>query len=360
MASRCRSCLRFSSYALIPLIASLAYFYIQCIEEKKLMDELNKFNEKFDPDITDITDYTLKFCPLGAKVEMHLGLQYMLMQSFPCPLVRLIMFLSRSKSFAEMAKEDDNEPHNVTFFDARKNSPGDFHESGFTLVELEEEPVTKDWRSNSQNSKDPDINKFQKQMEPHIQKMYPGAKRILWTFNVVRGGDKFGDQPKAIDGPHLDYHQNRSARVEFHKQYPPFDIELMESKLLMGESNTADETLKVLLGVWVPIRPNATVCDHPLAIMDARTFDLEHQLPNELHINFGPFGDFNNFNAAIAFDPKQRWYYYPFQTTKEVLVFHQYSEDRFFANPHTSFINRNCPADSESRLSVEMRLALFF
>ena len=196
-------------------------------------------------------------------------------------------------------------------------------------------------------------------MEPHIRYLYPEAKRILWTFNVVRGGDRFGDQPKAIDGPHLDYHQNRTARKEFHKEFPPIDHELMESKILMGESDTENEKFKILLGVWIPIRKNSTVCDNPLAVMDARTFDREHQIEVSSHINFGIFM-FHNLAGGIAFDPKQRWYYYPFMTTKEVLVFHQYSEDTFFANPHTSFKNRNCPKDSDTRLSVEMRLALFF
>ena len=51
---------------------------------------------------------------------------------------------------------------------------------------------------------------------------------------------------------------------------------------------------------------------------------------------------------------------YPFQNTREVLIFHQYSKGKFFANPHTSFLNRNCPEDTETRMSVEMRLALFF
>ena len=127
----------------------------------------------------------------------------------------------------------------------------------------------------------------------------------------------------------------------------------------MGELNTKDEKLKVILGVWLPIRPNSTVCDNPLAMMDASTFYAEHQLRSDIHINLVVM-KFFNLNGRISFDPKQRWYYYPFQTTREVLVFHHYSEDRFFANPHTSFENRNCPIDSESRVSAEFRVGLFF
>ena len=61
-------------------------------------------------------------------------------------------------------------------------------------------------------------------MEPHIRKLYPKVKKIFWTFNVIRGGDKFGDQPRALGGPHLDYFQNITFRREYHTENPPFDV----------------------------------------------------------------------------------------------------------------------------------------
>ena len=48
-------------------------------------------------------------------------------------------------------------------------------------------------------------------MNQHLKKLYPNVKRILWTTNLVRGGDKIGDQPTA-PAPHLDYHQNDEER----------------------------------------------------------------------------------------------------------------------------------------------------
>ena len=58
-------------------------------------------------------------------------------------------------------------------------------------------------------------------MNPHLQKLYPKVKKIHWTYNVVRGGNKFGDHPRAA-GPHLDYYQDDKMRLEFHKEYPVF------------------------------------------------------------------------------------------------------------------------------------------
>ena len=47
--------------------------------------------------------------------------------------------------------------------------------------------------------------------------------------------------------------------------------------------------------------------------------DQEHQSKNHLHIDFLVF-QFNNLNGAVAHHPKQRWAYYSFQSTKEVII----------------------------------------
>ena len=100
-----------------------------------------------------------------------------------------------------------------------------------------------------------------RQMNPHLKKLYPDAKKIFWTYNVIRGGDKFGDQPRAVGGPHLDYHQNDTLRKEFHKERPVFTyrvsgMETSEPDILMGLHDTEDLKLGVLLGVWKPLHPS--------------------------------------------------------------------------------------------------------
>ena len=201
-----------------------------------------------------------------------------------------------------------------------------------------------------------DIINFHKQMEPYLLKLYPQTKRFLWTSNVIRGGDQPGDAPPAIDTPHLDLHQNDTARVIFHKTDAAFPGS--EADILLGNKDDEDSKLAVILGLWKPIHPD-TVCDHPLAVMDARTFSEEDLFPLKLHINF-LFATLNNLNGAINYNSTQKWAYYPFQTKDEVLVFHQYTKGRFFANPHTSFVNKNCPKDHGSRVSVELRVGLYF
>ena len=340
--------------------APLAYFQMVCNQEKEHAGKPKQFNTVFDPDKTDAVDVPMMFACKGTKSCIDLRFQkgqYELSNSsMPCAMEKFWKFVQNPTKIHEEKK--------ITFLDARKNFPGDFHDSGFTLVQLENEPETKDWRTPVGMGSD--IEKFHQQMDPYLRKLYPNVKRIVWTYNVIRDANPDRaptDQPTA-NGPHLDYHQNDSQRKEFHARKPVMEPDYneyaskIESNILMGSMDTEESKLGVLLGVWKPIFPEK-VCDHPLAIMDARTFKEDYQAINEVSFTFGDI-NLNFLGGGIAHEPGQKWYYYPFQTTKEVLVFHQYSKDRFFANPHTSFFNKNCPKDTPNRKSVEFRVALFF
>jgi len=302
----------------------------------------------------------LRFIKKGTKeVEISLGPEFILTQFCPCAIVKMITkvrhIINGHADLDQLQAHQEN--HTVTILDARKHKPGTFSETGFTIVTLDEEPGTKNWRYGSK-----DIHLFQEMMNPHLMKLYPETKKILWLNNVVRGGDKPGDQPVA-PSPHLDYFQDDEARHEFHKTFPLINPEhsernVSEGHVLTGHYDTEDLEARVMLGVWKPLSPTQ-VCDFPLAVMDARTFNKENEVPNETHINFIAMM-FHNLGGTIIFDTMQKWYYYSMQTTKEVLVFHQYTKGKFLANPHTAFANRNCPKDTESRISVESRVALFF
>merc|ERR1712039_344292 len=144
----------------------------------------------------------------------------------------------------------------------------------------------------------------------------------------------------------------------FHAVFPENRLD-NQTTMLWGENDGEDEKLKVVLGIWKPVYMNTPVCDNPVAVMDASTFKPQQDVPLKMHWNVGAF-HYHNLNAAIGYHPDQRWYYYSFQTTEEVLVFTHYSRGKFLANPHTSFRNPNCPAGLDGRISVEMRVGLFF
>ena len=213
----CGALFKASAYVIVALVAVLAYFHLECQKEKVTQTEQGSKFDPFNPKQTDVVGVPLGFCTKGEGTILDIGLEYILLQSAPCAVMKLFSFFTGA---SELNKPDDSKPLvNITIHDARKSPTGDFQRSGFTLIELDREPETKDWRTNAKGTEDADILKFYKQMEPHIKRLYPEAKRIEWTHNVVRGGDKFGDQPRAL-GPHLDYFQDDEARLEFHKDRP--------------------------------------------------------------------------------------------------------------------------------------------
>ena len=337
-------------YFFLVLAAFLLNYHLECMEEK---DEETRTNMGcvFQPEKTDVM-VEMNFAEYGVDFEMDLGLTFMLAQFFPCSVIKLM----QSVGLGTKLLQGRYSRHNITIYDARKDSHINFYETGFTLITLPEDTVTADLRSTYLTSQDSDIKKFHAEMELHIRQLYPHVKRLEWGHNVVRGGNRIGDQPPALGHPHLDFHQNDTERVLFHEEYPPLQGTIAE--LLQPGINNHDDNLEVVLGVWKPLYP-ASVCDYPLAVMDARTFLPEDQTRNKFHISLG-FLTFQNLMTVASFSHRQRWAYYPFQTTREVLVFHHYSKNHFFANPHTSFPNANCPLGWGGRISVETRVALFF
>jgi len=243
----------------------------------------------------------------------------------------------------------------VDILDARKRQDQlSFADTGFALLTLDQPTATTEWR------KADNVKLFQEEIRPKILALFPEATRLEFTTTVVRGGKALGDQPAAVDGPHLDYYSSDVARREFHEKYPVNEA-VKEHLALLGKWDTDTEEMKVLIGIWKPIyMPNNPIYDHPLAMMDARTFSPEQERPNPIHIDFGVI-KFHNLNGGFTYDPDQRWYYYPYQTEQEVLVFTQYSKDRFFCNPHSSFAAPNRPPPPyDARVSIEMRAAVFF
>ncbi|CAK8999223.1 Uncharacterized protein (Fragment), partial [Durusdinium trenchii] len=167
-------------------------------------------------------------------------------------------------------------------------------------------------------------------VESHLRKLFPHAVRFVWTSAVARGGSSLGQQPAAINTPHLDYFQNEPATRAFFQKHK---LMVAEPSMILGELDGDDLELETLLGVWKPIRRSAPVTNHPLALMDASTFRPEHERRSEGSINFIVM-TLHLLSSGILHHPDQRWFYYPDQTTSEALLFTQYTRGRHFANPH--------------------------
>lgn len=305
-------------------------------------DDEKSERQPFANEKTDVLNYTEMGFLATEEMELDIGLSLIMTQSFPKWLTTLLG-KGDTIDFSQFVN------HGVDILDARKQPDLSFEETGFTLVQLNAPTETTNWRSQD------NVKLFQDELKPHLMKLYPDATRIVYTHSVVRGGTQLGDQPAAVNAPHLDYTQNDSARTVFHEEYPPMAI---EQNLLLGYNNTGDEEMAVLLGIWKPILMSTPVCDFPLAVMDASTFSSAQERLNKVHINLG-FFQLHNLNGAVKYASDQSWFYYPFQTESEALIFTQYTKDRHFANPHGSFENSNCPEGYDTRVSIEMRAAVF-
>jgi len=249
-------------YLAVPVSAVLLYFHLECLTEREQY-LASKFNSEYQPDQTDCTAEFSFVKPIDLAFR-HTGPELLLIQWMPCSVTKLVSFISgASDPTAPLRGTKNNmrsDSHNLTIWDARKASPGSFSETGFTLVKLDKEPETKNWRMWSQ-----DLELFREQMNPYLKKLYPQTKRIEWNVPVVRGGSLPLDQPRAVAEPHLDYHQDDAKRLEFHSEYPILNDgrNKTDPHYLVGANDTPEEKMSVLLGVWKPLSPSE-ICDYPL------------------------------------------------------------------------------------------------
>jgi len=200
-------------------------------------------------------------------------------------------------------------------------------------------------------------------IEAYLRAQYPEVKDFVWTYEVTRLKATNYDgqtQARTEGGPHLDYSADHNATREYYERYPG----VLDAPQLIVEGHPTNPDLKLmkLLGIWKPTNMKTPVCQHSLAIMDARTLKPEDHINSEVHLYLDAFGLLNIFNSiagALKYSPEHKWFYYPHQTIQEVLLFTQWSPRDFFATPHTGIVVENCPEEFEDRISVESRIGLF-
>jgi len=225
--------------------------------------------------------------------------------------------------------------HSVDFLNARILDI-DYKKQGFTMVE---NPIEEcDWLVKANREK------FYKAMETTIRELHPNVETIYWIDEAFLARSFDGGNPPAVDGPHLDYYPDQTIVMP----YAGYDM----------------SSFDIVLGLWKPANMDTPVVDYPLAIMDASTFDEDRVIPFFGEITQEKIGGEKHtikfVSGSMKHANKQKWFYYPDQTVKEVLVWHHYTNQRVggpFANPHTSFTEphqRGVPA----RRSIETRVGL--
>jgi len=228
--------------------------------------------------------------------------------------------------------------HSVDFINARK-ADVDYHVQGFSLIESPIEEV--DW-SILENRK-----KFYSEMEPIIRKLHPETAQFFWFDDAFLQRETNGLNEPAVNTPHLDYHPNQTL-VQAWAGYDVTDFDM-------------------ILGIWKPDNMDTPVVDLPLAVIDGSSFDPEEAIPfygeAEQTTMDGTSNLIRFVSSTLRYSPKYKYYYYPEQTSNELLLFRQYTNENTvgaFANPHTSFKVPDSPKGAPSRRSVEMRVGITF
>ncbi len=138
--------LKYLGYAALILSAILAYFHKEC-KESEVKEELERqqaFKENYDKNNLDLV-IPLTFAKKDEPTtENTIGLAFILVQSCPCAIVKFISWMSGDHAWSNQKAEGGTK---VPILNARKHKPGTFQETGFTLVELDQEPAIKDWRT---------------------------------------------------------------------------------------------------------------------------------------------------------------------------------------------------------------------
>lgn len=112
----------------------------------------------------------------------------------------------------------------------------------------------------------------------------------------------------------------------------------------------------IVINVWRPIRVPAQ--DTPLAVCDAQSMEQKDFIATDLK-----FPDRTGEIYSVAYNPEQRWFYFPRMRPDEAMLLKCYDsmEDgraRFTA--HSAFTDPSAPADAPPRESIETRTVVFF
>ena len=170
-----------------------------------------------------------------------------------------------------------------------------------------------------------------------------GASRVV-IFDHTRRSDA---EQRGIRGP--------ASRV--HNDYTERSGPERVRDVLGSEQADALAAMPVAqINLWRPI--NGPVKRSPLALLDASTLDPDDLLATDL-----VYPDRIGEIYHLAYNPLQRWYYFPDMLRDEALLIKGYDsrhDGRARFTPHTAFQDPHTPPGAPPRESIEVRTLAFF
>ena len=173
-----------------------------------------------------------------------------------------------------------------------------------------------------------------------------GARRVVVFDHTIRTPD---------DGRHAERWIRQTVK-SVHNDYTERSAPKRVRDILPDEANQLLKRRFGIIQVWRSIAPR--VESEPLAMCDGRSIPEVGFIRNERR-----YRDRTAETYHIAYNPAHRWFYFPYMTRNEALVFKVFDSDasagvRFTA--HTSFDDPTTARDAKIRESIEMRALAFY
>jgi hypothetical protein len=256
------------------------------------------------------------------------------------PFVEAVIRFTDPASEGAVLHSDDHDsstfqliPKTVRISNARAlEAPPSLDRNGFTLVQA---PTDIDFLDNAQVE----------------QRYYPEAQRIVQGLTGAS---------EVIAFLHIVRSEVREEGVEVaNNAHVDFDGPTVETWVRTLRPDDAERLLKkrmINMNLWRPIRPVERM---PLAVCDATTVsrgDLIRTVIAEKNGEPSPYSGFN-----LAYNPDQRWFYYPAMQPGEVLAFKIFDSetDRPHLTAHTAFEDPTSAPGAPPRMSLEIRTIAF-
>ena len=180
-----------------------------------------------------------------------------------------------------------------------------------------------------------------------LLKSITGASRVVIFDHTLRADSKSVREKR----------KTREPSETVHNDYTEVSaIQRVRDLFPSGEAQRLLSKRFAIINVWRPI--NGPVETAPLTVCDAQSLS-----PKDLIATERRGRDRIGETYRIAYNPKQRWLYFPGMRSEEVLLIKCWDSDenigaRFSA--HTSFQDPRSPVHAKPRESIESRAFVFF
>ncbi len=185
---------------------------------------------------------------------------------------------------------------------------------------------------------------------------YPEVEALILAESSARSVVVFDHTVRtADDGRHAERWIRQTVK-SVHNDYTERSAPKRVRDILPDEADRLLQGRYGIVQVWRSVAPR--VESEPLAMCDGRSIPEVGFIRNERR-----YRDRTAETYHIAYNPAHRWFYFPYMTRNEALVFKVFDSDasagvRFTA--HTSFDDPTTPPGAKLRESIEMRALVFY